>query len=102
MRDRITIQSPSTTRDATGGVTDAWTDVVTIWANVDPLTGRELEEAQKQWGEVTYQIDIRYYAGLDSTMRVLDIRSGAYYDIRAVLDLNHRRRKIQLMCRERE
>lgn len=101
MRDRIAIQSASTQRDATGGAIDSWSDVVTIWASIEPLAGKELEEAQKRWAEVTYQIDIRYYAGLDSTMRVFDTQNGVYYDIRGVINMNNRRRKIQLMCRQR-
>lgn len=102
MRDRVRIESRTAARDATGGAIETWTEVFTTWANVEPLTGSELQEAQKQWSEATYEIGIRYRSGLDSTMRAFHVDTGLYYDIRAVIDVGSRRRKIQLMCRERE
>jgi SPP1 family predicted phage head-tail adaptor len=57
---RITLQSRSTGQDTSGGQLLTWTDVATVWAQVEPLNGRELLAAQAVQSSVSHQITIRY------------------------------------------
>ncbi len=41
LRDRITIQTKSVTRDAYGAEVVTWTTLATVWASVETLSGRE-------------------------------------------------------------
>ena len=41
LRDRITIQERSNTRNSVGEKIDSWSDVATVWAQVRPVSGRE-------------------------------------------------------------
>ncbi|NBS77711.1 MAG: head-tail adaptor protein, partial [Betaproteobacteria bacterium] len=47
MNRRITLQRPSTAQDTYGGPVRTWTDLGTFWAEIQPLSGRELESAQR-------------------------------------------------------
>ncbi|MEC9346064.1 MAG: phage head closure protein [Pseudomonadota bacterium] len=68
---RITIQSENSTADGAGGFVLAWSDVATVWAMVEPLTGREREEAGRLEGAVRYRVTVRYRAGLTTSNRIV-------------------------------
>ena len=46
LRKRITLQQQSPSVDSYGQQVNAWTDVATVWASVEPSVGRELMAAQ--------------------------------------------------------
>jgi SPP1 family predicted phage head-tail adaptor len=63
LRHRVTIQTLTTARSGhTMGET--WADTATVWGSVDPLSGREIEYAQRVDARATFKITIRYYSGL--------------------------------------
>lgn len=101
LNKRITFQSPKTGRDTFGQPLVGWDDVATVWASVEPISGRELLAAQQMQGEVTHRIRLRYLAGITTATRILfgarvfDIQSainareaGASLEILAVEGLN--------------
>lgn len=60
LRHRVTIQQRSTTTDALGQPTTTWSDVATVWADVSPLSGRELLAAQAARAQINGIVTIRY------------------------------------------
>lgn len=98
LRQRVTIQEKSVTRNSYGEEVITWSDVATVWASVEPLSGREFLDAQRAGAEVTTRIRIRYRSGIAPEMRVT--YGDHVYDIKAVIDVEERHREIQLMCRE--
>lgn len=100
LRQQITVQQlSSTTGDGGGGVaSENWTDFATVYADVEPLTGRELFQAQQVNDELTHKITIRYIPGLSSKMRVK--YGSRIFQIESVLDVGERHREVQLMTRE--
>jgi SPP1 family predicted phage head-tail adaptor len=60
LRHRVTIQQRSASTDALGQPTTEWTDVATVWADVSPLSGRELLAAQAARAQVNGTVTIRY------------------------------------------
>jgi SPP1 family predicted phage head-tail adaptor len=98
LRHRVTIKSKSVTRDTFGGETVSWTTTATVWAAVEPLTGREWLEGKQAAADVTTRIRMRYRSGISPEMQAV---YGAHtYDILAVIQPEENRREIQLMCRE--
>ena len=98
LRHRVVIQSETATQDTYGGEVLTWSTVATVWAAVEPLTGREFLEGRGLEASVDTRIRVRYRSGLGPTMRVT---WGTHtYDILAVLELKHEHREIHLMCRE--
>lgn len=98
LRHCVTFQKRSID-PATGGLAD-WVDYVTVWAKVEDLSGRSYLQAQMlgEAAQVTTRITVRWRPDLDPHMRV---RFGSRtFDIKAVLDLDGRRRSLQIMCAE--
>lgn len=98
LRDRITIQQVAETRSGSGAITETWSDVATVWAAVEGLSGREFWAAQQVNAEGSLRITIRYLAGIVPKMRALF--GTRVFDIQAATDLDGRRRELQLLVSE--
>jgi len=99
-RHRITLrESTATGRDAAGGEILTWSDVATVWAAVEPISGREYFAAQQVNAETTHRIKMRYRPGVHSKMRVLF--GSRTFDIESVIDPEERHVELHLMCVER-
>lgn len=96
LRHQITIQSRSTSQDATGGQVDTWSTVATVWAAIEPLQGREFFAAQQVQAETSVRIRMRYLAGVLPSMRV--VFDSTIYDIKDVIDPEMKHRELHLMC----
>lgn len=95
LTERVTIQETTQTQDGDGGIVDSWADVATVWAAVEPLTGREFFDAAKVNAEVSSRIRIRALSGIVPKMRA--VHGSDIYDIHAVMDVDSRGREIHLM-----
>lgn len=101
LRDRITIEVPPSILTDAGEVDDSggWLEVTTRWAEVRPLRGRELEQAQQIFAEATIAITIRYVQGVLPYMRVR-LPDDRLLNIVSVLDIENRHIQLDLLCRE--
>lgn len=98
LNQRIELQAPTSTPDAMGGCDTSYATVATVWAEVEPLTGRELEAAQASYSEVDLKVIMRYYSGLSAQYR---IKHGTkYYSIVAVLNLQSGKKDLKILCKE--
>lgn len=108
LRHRVTLQRRVESQGSTGEVTWTWQDEDVVWAAVEPIQGREFFASQQVQAEVTTRIRIRYRPNIDAKMRVKHVTDAGspgavvYYGIEAVINPKHRRRELQLMCRERD
>jgi SPP1 family predicted phage head-tail adaptor len=91
---RVTLQAMSSAQDATGEEVNGWADVVTVWASVIDISGREFVAAMAEQSSTQTKVAIRYRDGITTSMRL--IYSGRIYDIEAVLGED--RRTLTLMC----
>jgi len=98
LRHRVTIQQKSVTRNTLGEEVVTWQDVATVWADVQPLSGKEYFDAQQVNAEVTVRIRIRYRTGVKPEMRV--VFGSRVFDIQAVINVDGRNQELQLMCKE--
>lgn len=98
LRHRITFQQPLKTLDDYKGHTLKWQDVLTAWASVEPLTGREYFYAHQIKNEVSHRVRIRYRKDINEEMR---IKHGyRYFEIESVIDLKERHQFLEILCRE--
>ncbi len=98
LRHQITIEQVVEGRDSFNAVTEEWVPIVTLWASVEPIRGREFFEAQRVNAEISHRIKVRYYPGITSKMRA---RFGErIFRIEAALNIEERNREIHLMCVE--
>lgn len=81
-----------------GGWKDAWTDVKTVWARIEPLRGRMLLEAQRSIPEVTSRIETRYDPALNSDMRI--IHRGKVLLVEAFINVEESDFEYEIMAKD--
>ena len=98
LRHRITIENPQDVRGPTGEELEAWVTLATVSASVEPLSGRELLQAEQLQAEATLMVRIRYLDGLTNESRIL--HDGRTLEIAAIINPEDRNVELELMCRE--
>ena len=103
LRRRLVIQSRSTSQDTAGEAVATWTTVATVWADIAPISGRELVTAQAISAEISHQITLRYQAALANTKAMAGMRAvygGRNFNIHAVMNEDERNRMLTLLASE--
>lgn len=95
---RITLQNRFASVDSYGQQSTIWSDQLSCWASITPLSGRELVAAQAMNAEVTHEIRIRYRPGITAAMRAT--YQGRIFNIQAVTDVDTAHVELQLLCSE--
>ncbi len=96
LNQQIVIQSYTATRASNGEEVRTWATVATVWASVEPLSGRELLAARDVRADVTTRIRIRYRTGITPKMRAT--MGSAVYEISEVIDRTMHHRDLELLC----
>ena len=107
---RIAVQSAATVDDGYGGRTETWSELLSLWAEIEPMTGKEIYVNAQLQSRVDARITIRYQAGLSDTTIAAKYRvvvGTRIYNIKAVRNLadDMKREGIdfqQLLCVEGE
>lgn len=97
MREQITLQAYTATRDAYGGEVITWADQATVWGAVDAITGRESYAAQQLDSVVTLRVRLRMRSDVTTKWRAL--WRSQVLSIMAVLP-SPTRDMITLLCAE--
>jgi SPP1 family predicted phage head-tail adaptor len=99
LRHEVTIQQPGTrVDDGYGGGSVVDSNVATVWAAIEPLTGNELFQAGQFNPSLSHRVRIRYYPGIRPSWKV---KYGTRtFDIKSVADVDERHREVVLMCEE--
>lgn len=71
LRHRITLQTLALASDGQGGQTETWTNLVTVWAYVRPISANERLFAQKIEPLISHEVIIRHRTDLVSQMRFI-------------------------------
>lgn len=100
LRHRVTIQQPTSVTDSYGGQSQTWSDVATVWASVEPLSGNERWRAQQVQPGISHKVTLRYRAGINSSMRI--VHEARNLNIDAVLNTDERNIELVLMCMEQK
>lgn len=103
MRHRVTIERRTArTRDAAGHRKGKdrqdWSALCTAWAEVMPLSGRELWTAQQVQPDISHRVTMRYRSGVTPAMRVR--HGGRTLNIESVINDGELGASMQLLCRE--
>jgi SPP1 family predicted phage head-tail adaptor len=97
---RVVIEAPTAARDARGqraAAAPTWSPVATVWAQVQPLRGREFFAAGAIQSEATVRFRLRWRAGVTSAMRVV-WRGMAYAIVAPPVDVDGGCQTLELMC----
>jgi len=84
LRHRLTLQQEIQTADGAGGYARSWQNIADLWAEINPISGKEIAFAGQLQTQISHKITIRYRAGITAGMRLLyDARA---FNIRAILN----------------
>jgi SPP1 family predicted phage head-tail adaptor len=98
LRERVTIQQASETRNAMGEVVQSWVTFAERWASVDGLSSREFLLQGQQQTEISHRVRLRYVPGMRNTMRFL--WRGRVLEMTSLLEHNNRSEH-EALCTER-
>jgi SPP1 family predicted phage head-tail adaptor len=98
LRHRITIQSLTEAKNELAETEETPASVVTLWASVEPLSGRELFLVQQYSSEITHRVRIRYYPGL--TPRHQIVFGSRTFNIISIINKEERNIELELLCKE--
>jgi len=98
LRHRITFQKPIKTPDGYKGHAVNWQDVVTVWASIEPLTGREYFYAHQIKNEVSHRLRVRYRADITAEMRIK--HGEKIIEIESIIDMQERHQFLEVLGRE--
>lgn len=96
LRERITIEERTVSRDAMGGETPTWATVATVWAEAQPIAGREYVALRQGQSDITIRFRMRYRTGVNTGQRVR--WDGRVYDIIEAINVRARDRELELLC----
>ncbi len=86
LQHRVTIQIVEETVDSVGEIIQSWTDVATRWAQIEPLSGREIEQYKSTQASVSHKVTLRHFPGLSFTNRFMT--GDRVFNIASVINLN--------------
>ena len=98
LRHRVTLQRKEITEDALKQQSEVWTDIATVWARIEPLSGREYFAARQENADISVKIIIRYLPGITTDSRA--VFDGRVFEALSVVNPEERCESLILMCRE--
>ena len=84
--------------DEVGQPNTSWEELATIWAAIEPVSGREFWAQQQIQSEITARIRIRYRN--DVTVGMKAECNGKTYMIKYIIDYQESHKELWLMCSE--
>lgn len=94
---RITLQQRSTGTDVLGQVSRTWVDVATVWAQAQPVRGREFFTESGAAARADVRFRIRYRADVTAEWRV-QWRGQPYVLVAAPMDVLGKKTTLEMMC----
>lgn len=97
LREQITIQARTAGQDGHGQEAQTWTDLATVWAQAEPLRGRDFFAAGQMQQAVSTRFRMRWRDDITGAHRVL--WRGEPYEVEGQpIDVDGRRQTLELMC----
>lgn len=94
---RITLQQRDSGTDVLGQVVRTWANVATVWAQAQPVRGREFFTESGAAARADVRFRIRYRPDVTADWRV-QWRGQPYALVAAPIDVNGKKVMLELMC----
>ena len=99
LRHQVEILKPIITQDALGQEVENLELQKTVWASIEPLSGKEYFSAKQVNSEVTVKLTIRY---VESILSQWVVQFGQrVFNIESIINFEERNRYLQLLCSEK-
>jgi SPP1 family predicted phage head-tail adaptor len=97
LRERVTVQQASESRNALGETVLSWATFAERWASVEGVSSRESLAYGQQQISVSHRVRLRYLTGLTQSMRL--VWRGRTLEIVSLLEHGNRSEH-ELLCQE--
>jgi SPP1 family predicted phage head-tail adaptor len=97
LRERVTVQQASESRNALGETVLSWATFAERWASVEGVSSRESLAYGQQQISVSHRVRLRYLAGLTQSMRL--VWRGRTLEIVSLLEHGNRSEH-EIICQE--
>ena len=99
---RVELQASTPVQDGTGQPIDAWATVTggTVWASIEPISGREFIAAGSFQSEVSHIVTLRWDSTITLTSKFRIKFGSRYFSIVSVRNVEERNRMWELGCKE--
>lgn len=98
-RHRVTLNGkPTVTQDPGGTLVEAANVIGGAWAKIEPLSGREVWEAQRLQHPVSHRIRVRYLAARMAARGI--VFDGRNFEVHAAINVGERMRVIEYLVEE--
>ena len=97
LRDLVTVQENKGTQNSQGEVISSWSDVLTDYAEVRRMGGREYFSQARVEADVDTHVLMRYRAEIKAKHRIKF--ESTYFDIQSVIP-DQRKTQVELFCKE--
>lgn len=94
----VEIQFPDEVQSASGEPSRTWAFKASVWANIRPMRGSELVNAQQVDAQLSHRITIRYRNDITAKWRICD--GDRIFNVESVIDINDRHHMMELVCSE--
>jgi len=98
LRHRILFQAEIPVDDQHHGHTIIWKDVATVWALVEPVSGREFFYSQQLKNTITHKIKIRFRSDINVELRI--VFGTRIMKIESMINIQEGDRFMELRCIE--
>jgi SPP1 family predicted phage head-tail adaptor len=99
LRHRVSIQSASEA-NSYGEVSQSWSTEATMWGEVRPLSGRELDDARQRKALATHAVTVRGDSAVTITPKKRILFGARVFSIEYVIDPDERGISKQIQCVE--
>jgi len=98
LNQRVQLQSATSVSDGQGGQTLTWAKYATVWALIEPLSGREAINAAQLTADLSTGVTIWYRAGVSAKDRI--VTGARTLEIDSVQDPTGLKDELRLLCHE--
>lgn len=105
LRHRVDLEYATGASDDGGGMEQVWLPKATLWASIEPTSGREAVIAGRLSSEVTHTVTIRYRQDIKPADRfrlTQPDKPARTFEIGAIVNVNERNRWLRCFCEERD
>lgn len=103
LRKRVVLQKHSTAQDGYGQQLPAWIDLATLWAEIEPVSGGQMERMRSIYNHTSHKVVVRWQPILEDVRQVGSYRilyAGRIFDVGASMNDSERNRVVTLLCSE--
>lgn len=102
LRHRVEIQRPTTSGNDLAGIPEVWGTWLREFAQIKPLSGRELERAGRVAEDVSHRVTLRWSEDTDAINNSHRVTYGARtFEVVASFNVEERNQWVELLCVEK-